>query len=311
MKLAVIGGAGFIGRHLCRYLVECGHQVTATTRQPDQAAQLEADVSWLPLDLLDDVPTMPDFTAIDCVIYLAGRAHVLADSSDDPLSDYRKLNRDAALAVAAAASGQGVGRFIYLSSIGVNGIENQRPLREDDAPAPCEAYARSKLEAEQSLAELCAARTMELVVLRPPLVYGNGAPGNFSRLLRAVENGRWLPLGMVDNRRSLIGIENLVQVIEICSTHAMAADQLFLVADGEDVSTAHLIKMIAEALGKPARLLPVPVFMLKLAGMLLGKSGEVNRVCGSLQVDSSKARQALDWVPRVTMRQGLRQLRTP
>jgi len=309
MKVAVIGGGGFVGRHLCNYLAQHAYEVIATTRDLARVPVNADNITWLQLELLDSPKHEPDFAGVDCVVYLAARAHLMSDSTTDPLSEYRKINRDAALDIARSAAAQGVGRFIYLSSIGVNGIENNRPFREDDSPAPVEDYARSKLEAEHALAELASDCNMELVVLRPPLVYGSGAPGNFGRLLAAVEKGRWLPLAAVHNRRSFIAIENLVQVIEICIHHPRAANQLFLVADGEDVSSASLIRHIGVALGRPARLVYVPVFLLKLAGMLLGKSKEINRLCGSLQVDSARARQMLDWEPAVTMIQGLQNLR--
>jgi nucleoside-diphosphate-sugar epimerase len=309
MNVLVIGGSGFVGRNLCQYLLQCGHQVTATLRSLDRELIDDDNINYQPLDLLDAQAPRLDLTGMDCVIYLAARAHVLEDASVDPLAEFRKLNLEAAVAIADLAAAQGVKRFVYLSSIGVNGIENDQPFDEEDEPAPCEAYALSKFEAEIALTNLCAKAGLELVILRAPLVYGKHAPGNFGLLVKAVAAGRILPLGGLNNQRSLISIDNLVQLIEICIRHPAAANQLFLVSDDEFVSTSQLIRLIGEAIGKPARLVKIPAWLLKLGAGLLGKSTQARRLCGSLRVDSSKVRNLLGWQPVVSLQQGLKKLR--
>jgi len=305
MRVAVFGAGGFIGSNLCTYLNELGHDVIAITRSPQQLVPAKQAIKHIQLDLLSPNVALPDIADTDSVIYLAGRAHILCDTADNPLAEYRRLNRDAAATVAAHAARQGVKRFVYMSSIGVNGAQSSHPFREDDTPVPLEAYARSKLEGEQAIRDLCRQNHMQWVILRPPLVYGKNAPGNFRRLRSAIEAGRWLPLAAIRNRRSLIAIENLVQVIEICLRHPGAENQLFLVADGQDTSSAQLVRMLASALGRPARLLYVPTPLLRLAGLLFGKSREISRLCSSLQIDSSKAHHLLNWQPTVSLEQGI------
>lgn len=310
-SVLIVGGSGFIGRHLCDHLAHLDYRVIATTRRLDTASGVSDGVEFRQLELLDSAAvTGFDYSAIDCVVYLAARAHVLREDADDPLAAFRRINSEAAVAVASRAAAQGVGRFIYLSSIGVNGISNQRPFRESDPPQPVEPYAQSKLEAEQALAACCQDTGMELVVLRPVLVYGNNAPGNFARLRAAVSAGRLLPIGGFDNRRSLLAVENLVQLIELCIHHPQAANQLFLAADGEDVSTPELARLIGEALGRPARLLHLPLWLLRLMARLLGKSREIERLSGSLQVDIGKARELLGWQPALTLHQALQNLKS-
>ena len=224
MKVLVVGGSGFIGRHLCAYLAARDYRVVATTRALDASKELPANVEYRQLDLLDaEALAGFDFAGAKCLVYLAARAHVLDESADDPLTAYRRLNVEAALDTVKLAAVQGVNRFIYLSSIGVNGITSSQPFTETDVPAPQEPYALSKLEAELELRDYCGQAGMELVILRPVLVYGNGAPGNFARLVNAVDSGKPLPLRDIDNRRSLLAVENLVQLIEICIHHPGAA----------------------------------------------------------------------------------------
>lgn len=308
MRVMVIGASGFIGSHLCPYLLARRHRVVASSRAPHTPAVANSELENRVLDLAEIASSQIDFSEIDCVVYLAARAHVMNEDADDPLYEYRRINSQAAVEVARQAAVAGVGRFIYLSSIGVNGVHSQRPFRESDTPQPLEPYAQSKLEAEQALRRSCAEVDMELVLLRPVLVYGRDAPGNFSRLLNLVSTGRWLPLAAIDNRRSLLAVDNLVQLIELCLHHPRAANQLFLVADGDDLSTPALVRAIAEAVGVPARLLPVPTWLLRLAGKALGKSHEIERLCGSLQADIGKARDTLGWQPGLSLREALRKM---
>jgi UDP-glucose 4-epimerase len=241
----------------------------------------------------------------DAVVHLAARVHVMRDSAADPLAAFRAVNVDGTLNLARQAAAAGVKRFVFLSSIKVNGEGSEVPYLESDSPAPLDPYAISKWEAEQGLREIAAQTGMEVVILRPPLVYGPGVKANFARLIRAVERGWPLPLGAIDNRRSLLFLGNLVDAIRLCLEHPAAANRTYLLSDGEDVSSAELVRRLAKAMGKPARLLPVPAWAFGLAGRLLGRRQEVARLLGSLTVDSSAIRRELGWVPPYTLDQGL------
>ncbi|MNK84381.1 dTDP-4-dehydro-6-deoxyglucose reductase [compost metagenome] len=207
--------------------------------------------------------------------------------------------------MAQQAADTGVCRFVFISSIGVNGSESFKPFTEIDIPAPQEPYAVSKMEAEIGLFEIGKKTGMEIVVIRPPLVYGAGAPGNFGRLLRAVKSGVPLPFGAVHNRRTLVGIENLVSLIANCIEHPFAANQVFLAGDGEDISTSDLLRFMGDSLNRRARLLPVPVPLMQAVGNLIGRRATVQKICGNLQVDISKARKVLGWEPPLSTIEGL------
>jgi nucleoside-diphosphate-sugar epimerase len=243
----------------------------------------------------------------DTVVHLAARAHVLEEKTDDPLREFRLVNVEATWNLARQAAAGSVRRFVFVSSIGVNGNSTGLvPFSERDAPHPQEAYAVSKHEAEQALRDLAAHSSMETVVIRPPLVYGPEAPGNFGRLCRLVQRAPLLPFGSVDNRRSLIALDNLVDFIVTCMEHPSAANETFLVSDGEDLSTTDLMRRLARAMGKPSRLIPVPSALLMTGAALAGRRQMAQRLIGSLQVDISKARRILGWVPPVSVDEGLR-----
>jgi nucleoside-diphosphate-sugar epimerase len=245
--------------------------------------------------------------AVDVVVHLAARVHVMKDMSSDPLAAFRKVNVEGTLNLARQSAAAGVTRFVFLSSIKVNG-ECTKPgqaFTETDATAPQDAYGLSKHEAEQGLRQLAADTGMEVVIIRPPLVYGPGVKANFAALMHAVQHGWPLPLGAVHNQRSLVALDNLVDFIVTCITHPQAANQTFLVSDGHDLSTTELVRSMAQAAGVPARLLPVPVWALQAGATLLGKGDAVQRLCGNLQVDTAKARTLLGWVPPVSVGEGL------
>ena len=227
------------------------------------------------------------------------------DTDDDPLALYRATNTDATLNLARQAAQAGVKRFIFISSIKVNGEGRHAAYRDTDAPAPEDPYAISKWEAEQGLWRIAQETGLEVVVLRPPLVYGPGVKANFRRLLDTVARGWPLPLGAIENRRSLLYLGNFVDAIRACVEHPAAAGQTFLIDDGQPVSTPELIRAVAQAMGRPARLLAVPVSVLELAGALLAKRAAVTRLTGSLWLDSSLIRVRLGWVPPYTLLQGL------
>jgi UDP-glucose 4-epimerase len=229
------------------------------------------------------------------------------DRVQDPLVLYRATNTDATLNLARQAVAAGVKRFVFISSIKVNGEGRELPYSEFDLPSPQDAYAISKWEAEQGLRAIESSTGMQVVILRPPLVYGPGVGANFLRLMRSVERGLPLPFGRVDNRRSLLYLGNFTDAIRVCLDHPAAAGQTFLLSDGEDVSSADLIRRLALAMHRPARLLPLPPSWLRAAGALLGRGAEVDRLLGSLSVDSSKIRRELGWRPPFSMDEGLSQ----
>jgi nucleoside-diphosphate-sugar epimerase len=243
-------------------------------------------------------------------VHLAARVHVLHYAVEDPLAAFRAVNVGGTLNLARQAICAGVKRFVFISSIGVNGSQTTKgkSFSESDKPKPHNAYALSKWEAELGLLQIADETGLEVVIIRPPLVYGANAPGNFGSLLRAVKLGWPLPLGTVRNQRSLVALDNLVDFIITCITHPLAANQTFLISDGQDLSTTELVRGMALAASVPARLLPVPVWALELAGRLLGKGDAVQRLCSNLQVDISKARSLLGWVPPVSVDEGLRRV---
>lgn len=239
------------------------------------------------------------------VIHLAARVHVMTDHAADPLGEFRLVNTDWTERLARAAASQGVRRFVYLSSIKVNGEQNDRPFSELDPPNPQDPYGLSKWEAEQALARISAQTGMESVVVRSPLVYGPGVGGNFLQLLNIVRRGIPLPLALVQNRRSLLYLGNLVDALVTCVRHVRAAGQTYLVSDGEDLSTPDLIRRLGRAMGVAVRLWPVPLAVLRWVGHVAGKQAVIDRLLGSLQVDSSKIRRELDWQPRYSVDRGL------
>jgi len=287
----VTGASGFVGKALC-------------------AEFLAQNVPVTPIKLSQDAPESIAQALRKCsvVVHLAARVHVMQDASLDPLSDYRRTNVEATLNLAALAAVAGIRRFIFVSSVKVNGESTGvgHFFREDDVPAPQDAYGISKMEAEQGLRQIATETGIEVVIIRPPLVYGPGVKANFAALMRAVQRGWPLPLGAVHNQRSLVALDNLVDFIIACINHPAAANQTFLVSDGQDLSSSDLVRGMAQVAGVPARLLPVPVSLLRLAGRMLGKGDALDRLCGNLQLDSSKARELLGWKPPVSVIEGLR-----
>ena len=306
MSIVVTGANGFVGTHLCQALQQRGMAYRAVVRTAAASAQTPHTMC------LPSIDAHTDWTQVlqgaSTVVHLAARVHQVVDSSADPLQAFRETNLHSTVQMARSAQLAGTRRFIFVSTVKVMGEQTApgRPFRASDPAQPQDAYATSKYEAEQELKALTAGSTMELVIVRPPLVYGPGVRANFASLVRAVARGMPLPLGRVHNQRSLVGIDNLVDLLLLCTQHPRAAGQTLLVSDGQDVSTAGLVQQIADALGRPARLLPVPLPWLRLAGRLTGRDAAIQRLCSSLQVDISATCQNLGWTPPVSVAEGLR-----
>ncbi len=309
-RVLVTGANGFVGQALARRLLDLPSiNVIACSRSELRLPDLNCFRVSPELNALSDWRGVLD--GADTVIHLAGLAHISTNDSGKAMNVLREVNCNGTLSIARQSSECGVIRFVYISSIGVNGNSNIVPFTPYACPHPVESYAQSKWEAEQGLWQIQQETGMEVVIIRPPLVYGPGAPGNFGSLVRWVEKGVPLPLGAIHNKRSLVGIDNLVDLIIRCIDHPSAANQVFLAGDGEDLSTTELLRAVGKAMGKPARLIPVPAGLLQLGATLLGKKAMAQRLLGSLQVDISKTCELLDWKPPYTVEEGLRRCFEP
>ena len=305
-SILVTGANGFVGSALCATLVQHGHDVRGGVRRSDVV--LNAKISRA---TVGEINSQTDWSAalagVDAVIHLAARVHVMNETSIDPLEEFRRANVYGTEHLARTAAAHGVKRLIFVSSIKVNGEETigGNSYTELDVNSPQDPYGVSKVEAEQALHRVAKETGLEVVIVRPPLVYGPGVKGNFERMLKVLSKGIPLPLASVKNLRSMIYVENLVDALRVCAIHPAAVGKTYLLSDGDDISTPDLLRQLALAMGKPARLFPFPVALLKLAGKLLGKSEEIVRLLGSLQMDSGKIRRELNWQPPYTLQQGL------
>lgn len=300
----VTGASGFVGKALVHNLKERGRRVTAVSRHPDATPGFN-------FNHVRRYEECAQFmTHGSCIVHLAARVHVMNDKASDPLSAFRAANVDVTLDLARRAVDAGVKRFIFLSTVKVNGEQTLPGHRfgADDACAPVDAYATSKWEAEQGLRQIAAETGLEIVIIRPPLVYGPGVRANFAALFDAVARGWPLPFGAVDNRRSLIGLDNLLDVIDVSIEHPAAVNQTFLVSDAHDLSLPELIRRIARAVGRNPRLIPVPPWLLKTGAVFLGQQEKLRRLCGNLQLDISKTRELLAWKPPFSVDECLRKM---
>jgi len=305
IKVLISGATGFVGKSLIqRIATDSPYVPIAAVRRT--SANLQLGIDSVTVDnLSSETNWRMALSGVKVVIHAAARTHILNETSSDPLAEFRKINADGTLNLARQAAEAEVRRLVFISSIGVNGNKNSRPFTENDSPHPVEPYAVSKLEAEVGLRQLAEETGMEMVIIRPPLVYGPNAPGNFGRLIRAVDKGFYLPLGAIHNKRSFVALDNLVDLIVTCVDHPGAGNQTFLVSDGEDLSTTELLQRLAISLDKPVRLIPVPANLLVLGATLLGKRDLLQKLCVSLQVDISKARKLLGWEPPVSVDEAL------
>lgn len=307
-KVLVTGGTGFVGRAvLSRLVARAELRVLAWTRRGD--AVLPAGVTPVPLSHSRVFAAGTEVEGLHTVVHCAARVHVMNDEVPDPLAEFRRVNVEMTLDLARSAVELGARRFIFISSIKVNGEVTQPggPFTALDTPQPCGAYALSKHEAEVGLREIAEQTGLEVVIIRTPLVYGPGVRANFRSMMRWLAVGMPLPLGALHNQRSLVALDNLVDLIDVCVDHPAAANQTLLVSDGEDMSTSELLRRLAMALGRPARLLPVPARCIGLAARLFRREAIHARLCESLQVDIARTRELLGWSPPVKVDDALRQ----
>ncbi|HDZ58028.1 hypothetical protein LCGC14_0144610 [marine sediment metagenome] len=304
MKVLVTGASGFIGGAVCTEFLKRGFETVAASRHGERLP------SGAEHSACGNIDGETDWTCalmgVHKIVHLAARAHVIKESAADPLAVFRRVNVDGSLALARQAIKSGVNRFIFISSIGVNGASTAGgPFTEDSQPEPQADYAMSKFEAEQALIELVHGSAMELVIIRPPLVYAGHAPGNFQRLMRLVACGIPLPFAKINNRRSMVSLVNLVDFIRVCLEHPDASGQILLASDGVAVSTEEIVCLLAKGMGKTPRLFPFPTSILANIAAVLGKKNMYSQVCGSLEVDSSKAHRLLGWSPPITVQESL------
>ena len=305
MNVLITGASGFVGRVLCETLLKSGYHVRGVYRdcsrvdarmQPVLVSEINAHTNWA-----------ESLLGVDVIVHLAARVHVMNDTAVNPLEEFRNINVEGTLNLARQAAKAGVKRFVFVSSVKVNGelTEIDKPFSEDDVACPQDAYGLSKFEAEQGLLQVAKITHMDVVIIRPPLVYGAGVKANFAKLLLAVKNGVPLPLGSIVNKRSFIYVENLTSFILRCTNHPRATNQIFLVSDGDDISTSELLRMSAQLLDVKSHIFSVPQKTIEFIAKLLGKQDMAQRLLGNLQVDITKSYQLLEWKPPFTIKDGL------
>lgn len=307
MTVLLTGASGFVGKAVLKTAQQRSLKIRPVFRSMDSAQGHPEAVLVTGLDGSADWSQA--LKGVDVVIHAAARAHIMREEALDPLAEYRRVNVEGTLNLARQAAAAGVRRFVFISSIKVNGeaTVQGRPFTADDTPAPEDAYGLSKAEAEEQLKQVAQETGMAVTMIRPPLIYGLGVKGNFASLISWVRRGLPLPLrGVTHNRRSLVGLDNLVDLILVCAHHPKAANQIFLISDGKDLSTTELLRKIGKVLGRPARLLWVPAGLISFMAGLVGKKLISERLLGSLQVDIHKTCELLNWRPSVSVDEGLR-----
>jgi nucleoside-diphosphate-sugar epimerase len=305
-KVVVTGANGFVGRALCKSLVGAGYSTIGTVRTHGRVDASTRCAYAITGDIDRTTNWFSCLNAADAVVHLAAQMQDIHASDSEPLAELRRVNVEGTENLAWQAAASGVKRFVYVSSVKVHGEQmSGRPVTVDDAPSPTDPYAISKLEAERVLRHVAAETGLQVTLVRPPLIYGPGVQGNFLRLIQWIDKGLPLPLANVDNRRSLIALDNLVDFLVLCIHHPAAVGQTFLISDGEDLSTPELMRRIADAMGRPLRLWPMPPTLLRLIAGAIGKRHWFDKLCGSLQIDASRAREVLGWRPPAPMDQAL------
>jgi nucleoside-diphosphate-sugar epimerase len=307
MNILITGANGFVGCAVAKHLLAHGHAVRGAVRRNALQGQLPGVEQVAVGELAPDTFWEQALHGMDTVIHLAARVHLMNDTVADPLAVFRLVNVEGTRQLALEAAKAGVKRLVFVSSVKVHGEEAPTPYDENSSCNPQDPYGVSKMEAEQALRRIEAETGLEVVIVRPPLVYGPGVKANFLRMVQVIARGLPLPLASIANRRSLLYVGNLANALATCVIHPKAAGQTYLVSDGKAVSTPELIRSVAAVMGVPARLFPMPVAVMQLAGILTGKKTAVQRLAGSLAVDSSKIRQELGWVPPFTMEEGLKE----
>lgn len=304
--ILVTGATGFVGAALVERLAREGVETRACVRRND-VPMPDGIHTVLVEDLTANTDWSHALTGVGVIVHTAARVHVMNDVTNDPLAEFRRTNVQGTLNLARQAVAAGVRRFVFISSIKVNGEATELgfPFSAGDMPAPLDPYGVSKMEAEQGLRAIGTQTGLEIVIIRPPLVYGFGVKANFAALMRVVQRGWVMPLGAVHNKRSLVALDNLVDLIVTCITHPKAAQHIFLVSDGHDLSTTELVLGLARAAGVSTRLVSMPVWFLQAAAAMVGKGDVAKRLCGNLQVDISKAQSLLDWTPPISVEEGL------
>jgi nucleoside-diphosphate-sugar epimerase len=307
-KILITGANGFVGNAVLEQLssVNSAYALLASVRA--KPSVMVSGVNYIEVPSLKvDTPWLDALEGVDAVIHCAARVHIMNDASSDPLCEFRKINVAGTLSLARQAVAAGVRRFIFVSSIKVNGEATRlgRAFVENDYPQPIDAYGVSKFEAETELMVLAKETGLEVVIIRPPLVYGPGVKANFASMMKWLQRGIPLPLGAIKNKRSFVALDNLVDLIVTCIHHPAAVNQVFLAGDGHDLSTTELLQSMAKALNVPARLIPVPMSLINLGAAALNKRDVAQRLCGSLQTDISKARNLLGWEPPVSVDEAL------
>ncbi len=308
MKILITGSNGFVGLPLSQHLTAAGHQIIGAVRSHDSLSLVNSHIQLKAIGDIDEITDWQDcLGGVECIIHLANLAHVMNEQSSNPLALYRKVNSEGTINLARQAVAAGVKRFIFISSIKVNGEStlHGQAFTPKDQHIPVDPYGLSKYEAELGLKLIAEQTGLEVVVIRPPLIYGPGVKANFLKMMRWVEKGFPLPLGAIQNHRSMLGLDNLINFIELCLTHPNAAGQTFLVSDDHDVSTTELLKEIATAMHRPPRLLSIPQFLIEMLLILFGQRHISERLCGSLQLDISFAKTCLSWKPPHTFKDQL------
>lgn len=298
--ILLTGATGFVGTGIARRIeIDGNFKLKVIVRR---SAEFSSETEVILADSFADDLTLPNaLRQVDVVIHSAARVHVMKDNALDPLAEYRKANVESTLKLARMAADAGVRRFIFISSIKVNGeaTANGQKYTADDKPTPVDAYGISKMEAEQGLLEIASKTNMEVVIIRPVLVYGPGVKANFHNMMRWLNKQIPLPFGAIHNQRSILSLDNLVDLVIVCINHPNASNQIFLASDGLDISTSELLRGISKSLNKPSILIPVPERIIIFFASLVGRASFATRLCGSLQVDISKTQNLLTWTPPV------------